>query len=39
VRFLNWAYADGQEIAVQEGYSKLPKQLVAKVLAKVNSMQ
>jgi phosphate transport system substrate-binding protein len=39
VRFLDWAYEDGQEIAVQEGYSKLPKQLVAKVLAKVNSMQ
>jgi len=39
VRFLNWAYSDGQEIAVQEGYSKLPKQLVAKVLSKVNSMQ
>ena len=39
VRFLNWAYEDGQEIAVQEGYSKLPKQLVSKVLAKVNSMQ
>ena len=39
VRFLNWGYAEGQEVAVQEGYSKLPKQLVAKVLAKVNSMQ
>lgn len=39
VRFLNWAYADGQDVAVHEGYSKLPKQLVVKVLAKVNSMQ
>ena len=39
VRFLNWAYAEGQDVAVQEGYSKLPKQLVAKVLNKVNSMQ
>lgn len=39
VGFLNWAYEDGQNIAVQEGYSKLPKQLVVKVLAKVNSMQ
>jgi len=39
VRFLDWAYEDGQEIAVKEGYSKLPKQLVARVLAKVNSMQ
>jgi phosphate transport system substrate-binding protein len=39
VRFLNWAYEDGQDVAVHEGYSKLPKQLVVKVLAKVNSMQ
>jgi len=39
VRFLNWAYEDGQDIAVKEGYSKLPRQLVVKVLAKVNSMQ
>jgi phosphate transport system substrate-binding protein len=39
VKFLNWAYEDGQEVAVQEGYSKLPKQLVVKVLAKVNAMQ
>lgn len=39
IAFLNWAYADGQNIAVQEGYSKLPKQLVVKVLSKVNSMQ
>jgi phosphate transport system substrate-binding protein len=39
VRFLDWAYAEGQDVAVQEGYSKLPKQLVAQVLAKVNSMQ
>jgi phosphate transport system substrate-binding protein len=39
VGFLNWAYEDGQNIAVQEGYSKLPKQLVVKVLGKVNSMQ
>ena len=39
VAFLNWAYSDGQSVAVDEGYSKLPKQLVVKVLAKVNSMQ
>ncbi|HKD80145.1 MAG TPA: phosphate ABC transporter substrate-binding protein PstS [Candidatus Angelobacter sp.] len=38
VGLLNWAYGDGQNIAVQEGYSPLPKQLVAKVLAKVNAM-
>jgi phosphate transport system substrate-binding protein len=39
VGFLNWAYSDGQNVAVDEGYSKLPKQLVVKVLSKVNSMQ
>ena len=39
VGLLNWAYADGQSIAVQEGYSQLPKQLVVKVLAKVNAMK
>jgi phosphate transport system substrate-binding protein len=39
VGLLNWAYADGQSIAVQEGYSPLPKQLVAKVLARVNTMK
>jgi phosphate transport system substrate-binding protein len=39
VGFLNWAYAEGQGIAVQEGYSKLPTQLVVKVLAKVNVMR
>ena len=39
VSLLNWAYSDGQSIAVQEGYSQLPKQLVVKVLSKVNAMQ
>jgi phosphate transport system substrate-binding protein len=39
VGFLNWAYSDGQEIAVHEGYSKLPAQLVARILAKINAMQ
>jgi phosphate transport system substrate-binding protein len=39
VALLNWAYADGQRLAVQEGYSELPRQLVAKVTAKVNSMK
>jgi len=39
VGLLNWAYSDGQSIAIQEGYSDLPKPLVAKVLAKVNVMQ
>ena len=39
VGLLNWAYSDGQVVAVQEGYSDLPKQLLVKVMAKVNSMQ
>jgi phosphate transport system substrate-binding protein len=39
IGLLNWAYADGQSIAVQEGYSQLPRQLVVKVLAKVNSLK
>lgn len=39
VSLLNWAYSDGQVIAIQEGYSDLPKQLLVKVLAKVNTMQ
>ncbi|HZS27509.1 MAG TPA: phosphate ABC transporter substrate-binding protein PstS [Candidatus Angelobacter sp.] len=38
VGLLNWAYSDGQSIAVQEGYSQLPKPLVVKVLSRVNSM-
>lgn len=39
VDLLHWAYADGQGVAVQEGYSKLPAALVVKVLAKVNTIQ
>jgi phosphate transport system substrate-binding protein len=39
VGLLNWAYSDGQNIAVQEGYSQLPRQLVTKVLAKINAMR
>ena len=39
VGFLNWAYVEGQNIAVQEGYSKLPMQLTTKVLSKANSIQ
>jgi len=39
IGLLNWAYSDGQSIAIQEGYSDLPKQLVVKVLAKVNVMR
>src|SRR5262249_59619040 len=39
VGLLNWAYSDGQSVAVQEGYSQLPKQLVVKVLSTVNTMR
>jgi phosphate transport system substrate-binding protein len=39
VGFLTWAYGEGQNIAVQEGYSKLPAQLTTRVLAKVNLLQ
>jgi phosphate transport system substrate-binding protein len=39
VGLLNWAYSDGQSIAIQEGYSDLPKQLLVKVLARVNVMR
>ncbi|MBZ5647127.1 MAG: phosphate ABC transporter substrate-binding protein PstS [Acidobacteriia bacterium] len=36
--FLNWVYSDGQQLALQEGYSDLPSQLLAKVKAKVASL-
>ena len=39
VDLLNWAYSDGQGIAIQEGYSKLPQALVVKILAKINTIQ
>lgn len=39
VALLNWAYSDGQSIAIEEGYSDLPKPLVVKVLAKINVMR
>jgi phosphate transport system substrate-binding protein len=39
VGLLNWAFSDGQGIAIQEGYSDLPKPLVVKVLAKINVMR
>ncbi len=37
VGLLLWAYSDGQRIAVQEGYSELPKPLLSKVRAKIDS--
>ena len=36
---LNWIYTDGQQLAVQEGYSELPQQLLAKVKATANSLK
>src|SRR5580765_3180839 len=38
VGLLNWAFSAGQNVAIQEGYSNLPKPLVVKVLAKINLM-
>jgi phosphate transport system substrate-binding protein len=37
--FLNWVYNDGQRLAVQEGYTELPPQLLAAVRAKVKDLQ
>jgi phosphate transport system substrate-binding protein len=36
---LNWIYADGQQYAVQEGYSELPPPLLAAVRKKVKDLQ
>jgi phosphate transport system substrate-binding protein len=37
--FLNWIYTDGQQYAVQEGYSELPPPLLAAVRKKVKDLQ
>ncbi|HWO34538.1 MAG TPA: hypothetical protein VNO32_37575, partial [Candidatus Acidoferrum sp.] len=37
--FLNWIYTDGQQYAVQEGYSELPPLLLAAVRKKVNELR
>ncbi|HWO36081.1 MAG TPA: phosphate ABC transporter substrate-binding protein PstS [Candidatus Acidoferrum sp.] len=37
--FLNWIYTDGQQYAVQEGYSELPPPLLAAVRKKVNELR
>ncbi len=37
--FLNWIYTDGQQFAVQEGYSELPSRLLAEVRKKVEALQ
>ncbi len=36
--FLDWIYSDGQQFAVQEGYSELPPQLDAAVRKKVKDL-
>jgi phosphate transport system substrate-binding protein len=36
---LNWIYTDGQQYAVEEGYSELPTQLLAAVRKKVKELQ
>ena len=36
---LNWIYADGQQFALEEGYSELPPQLLAAVRKKVKELQ
>jgi phosphate transport system substrate-binding protein len=37
--FLNWVFTEGQQLAAQDGYSKLPEQLLAKVRVKVDSLR
>jgi len=39
VDLLNWIYTDGQQFAVQEGYSELPPQLLAAVRKKAKDLQ
>ncbi len=36
---LDWIYSDGQQFAIQEGYSELPPQLLAAVRKKVRELQ
>lgn len=36
---LSWIYDDGQQVAAQEGYSKLPTELLHKVKAKIDSLR
>jgi phosphate transport system substrate-binding protein len=35
---LNWIFTDGEQLATQEGYSALPKPLLAKVKARVSAL-
>jgi hypothetical protein len=36
---MDWIYSDGQQYAVQEGYSELPTPLLAAVRKKVKDLQ
>jgi phosphate transport system substrate-binding protein len=36
---LDWVYSDGQQFAVQEGYSELPAPLLTAVRKKIKSLQ
>jgi phosphate transport system substrate-binding protein len=36
---LDWIYSDGQEVAVQEGYSQLPSQLLVEVRKKAKDLR
>ena len=36
---LNWIYSEGQQFAIQEGYSDLPPQLLAAVRKKIKDLQ
>jgi len=36
---LNWIYSEGQQFAIQEGYSELPPQLLAAVRKKIKDLQ
>jgi phosphate transport system substrate-binding protein len=39
VGLLYWAFSDGQKVAIQLGYSELPKPLVARVKAKIGELR
>jgi hypothetical protein len=37
--FLSWIYTDGQQFAIEEGYTELPPQLLASVREKVKTLR
>jgi phosphate transport system substrate-binding protein len=38
-KFLSWVYSDGQQFALQEGYTELPPQLLSSVREKVKMLR